>query len=321
MELSEFQKEYHWFHGLREYFSRTEHADQFEVIFKAFFHSNWYRKREVIAKLATHKKLTESQFKVYLNSILHEQLPDIELRQNGMMDLLREYMDNNEFLESGLRFLNYFEGEDHTELGPVEMPDMNDFLSKGQVQSKVWLIDELKKFNGGNFNEGAIVFYGGWYNFIAHMMYKLCSFKKVYSLDLNGKVIEPSKRLYHNQLESKTFQPIKADVNKIEWTGADSFKYLKGNEKLLGPAAWAAIENVALVINTSCEHMDETWFNNLPAGTLVALQTNDYFDNDQHINCVHSVGDAIKKYPMTDVIYSGELDTYLYKRFMLIGIK
>ena len=44
------------------------------------------------------------------------------------------------------------------------MSDMNDFLSRGQVKSKLWLVSELAKVVDGPI--GNVVFYGGWYNFI-----------------------------------------------------------------------------------------------------------------------------------------------------------
>ena len=62
-------------------------------------------------------------------------------------------------------------------------------------------------------------------------------------------------------------------------------------------------------------------YNNLPEGSIVALQTNNYFSNEQHINCVGGIEEAIAKYPMSEVYYSGELDTQLYTRFMVIGKK
>jgi hypothetical protein len=76
-----------------------------------------------------------------------------------------------------------------------------------------------------------------------------------------------------------------------------------------------------LIINTSCEHMNEDWYNNIPTGTVVCLQTNDYFENEQHSNCCRDLADAIDKYPMTEIYYSGEIDTQLYNRFMIIGEK
>ena len=67
--------------------------------------------------------------------------------------------------------------------------------------------------------------------------------------------------------------------------------------------------------------MDNTWFDNLPEGTFVALQTNDYFENEQHSNCCKDLDDAKSKYPMQEYFYAGELNTGLYNRFMLIGFK
>ena len=76
-----------------------------------------------------------------------------------------------------------------------------------------------------------------------------------------------------------------------------------------------------MVINTSCEHMDNTWYENLPAGTFVVLHQNDYFENEQHSNCCKDLEEVKSKYPMQNIFYQGELDTHLYNRFILIGIK
>ena len=72
--------------------------------------------------------------------------------------------------------------------------------------------------------------------------------------------------------------------------------------------------------------MNEDWYNNLPDGMLVCLQTNDYFSNEQHVNCVNGVQEAdglqqIREIQMKEVLYEGEIDTHLYNRFMLIGEK
>ena len=76
-----------------------------------------------------------------------------------------------------------------------------------------------------------------------------------------------------------------------------------------------------VVINTSCEHMTDEWFYNLPDGQFVVLQTNNYFSNEQHINCVHSVVEALEKYQFSEVFYYGEIDNMIYDRYMIIGIK
>ena len=52
---------------------------------------------------------------------------------------------------------------------------------------------------------------------------------------------------------------------------------------------------------------------------MIAIQSNNMFDGDGHINCVHSVDHMKKKFPMKEVLYEGELQLKGYKRVMIIG--
>jgi hypothetical protein len=51
----------------------------------------------------------------------------------------------------------------------------------------------------------------------------------------------------------------------------------------------------------------------------VAIQSNNLFDIPEHVNCVHSVDHMMKKFPMREVLFAGELQLKGYKRVMLIG--
>ena len=51
------------------------------------------------------------------------------------------------------------------------------------------------------------------------------------------------------------------------------------------------------------------------------LQSNNYFDVDEHVNCSHSLDEFAFQTPMQRVWYEGELELGHYKRFMRIGIK
>ena len=73
------------------------------------------------------------------------------------------------------------------------------------------------------------------------------------------------------------------------------------------------------VINPSCEHMSDEWYYNIPDGTFVVLQSND-FDIPQHTNIVKNIQEMKEKYKMTD-IYSCTLQCTVYQRFTLAGIK
>jgi hypothetical protein len=76
-----------------------------------------------------------------------------------------------------------------------------------------------------------------------------------------------------------------------------------------------------VVINTSCEHMDTSWFETASNEQLIVMQTNDSPDFDGHINTCQSIDDMQSKYPLSDIRYVGALKTPVYTRFMQIGYK
>jgi hypothetical protein len=83
------------------------------------------------------------------------------------------------------------------------------------------------------------------------------------------------------------------------------------------------IEDPNTIINTSCEHIDnfDAWYSNIPEGKIVVLQTNNFFEVNEHINCSESLEEFSNQTPMHTVFYSGELTLEKYTRYMRIGIK
>ena len=424
MKQENFQKQFHWFVGLKEYFDAVGEGEKFDVMYKALYHDNWYRKRDILTEIyQSHDIETEKHLKSWMNVLLHEQLDDVEIKPQLVVTLLRKYMKEDPLLVGLAKFINHWSGVNGE---AADMPDINDFLSRGQVQSKIWITRELSKIIDGSL--GNVVFYGGWYNFIAHFLFQNFELENIYSIDLNEDTVEPSRCLYDREYRHNRFHPIAYDVGKIRWDGkkmlycdfdrreeqvadwmskqevtleekrqvlidtwldkqeekynkaieekghthkdtirADIFKdkdevienisedlrkEIFGNkEDAFDNFGWRNIihatskeefidndknlqdkEKIDLkskfkdtqmntVINTSCEHMDNTWYENLPMGTFVVLHQNDYFENEQHINCCKDLEEVKSKYPMSEIYYEGELDTNLYNRFMLIGIK
>ena len=386
MKQENFQKEFHWFVGLKEYFDAVGEGEKFDVLYKAIFHNNYYRKRDILTEIyQSHDIETEKHLKSWMNVLLHEQLDDVEIKPQLVVTLLRKYMKEDPLLVGLAKFINHWSGVNGE---AADMPDINDFLSRGQVQSKIWITRELSKIIDGSL--GNVVFYGGWYNFIAHFLFQNFEVGDVYSIDLNEDTVEPSRRLYDREYRHSQFHPIAYDVGKIRWDGkkmlycdfdrreeqvaewmtkqeetyearlkeqgssqADKIRtdLFKNKEDAFDNFGWRNIihatnkeefidndknlqdkEKIELkskfkdtqintVINTSCEHMDNTWYENLPMGTFVILHQNDYFENEQHSNCCKDLEEVKSKYPMSEIYYEGELDTNLYNRFMLIGIK
>ena len=92
-----------------------------------------------------------------------------------------------------------------------------------------------------------------------------------------------------------------------------------------GPAIASAADPRAadLVINTSCEHLADfgRWYERVPRGQRLVLQSNDYFACDQHVNCVPDLAAFRAQAPMREVLFAGERRMKRYVRFMLIGRK
>ena len=51
------------------------------------------------------------------------------------------------------------------------------------------------------------------------------------------------------------------------------------------------------------------------------LQSNNYFEIDEHVNCSESLDAFAKQTPMSQVLYQGELELEKYTRYMRIGYK
>lgn len=74
------------------------------------------------------------------------------------------------------------------------------------------------------------------------------------------------------------------------------------------------------IINLSCEHMNNRWFDRLESGTNVLLQSNN-MRIDDHINCCDSIDEMKEKYNLTKITYSHTLELNIMNRYTLAGIK
>lgn len=196
-------------------------------------------------------------------------------------------------------------------------PEAEDHLSRafslGQLKSKLWLIEKLPN------NLGNVFICAGWVGTLANIMFEKCptKFKSIRSFD-----IDPVCELVADELNRKyladSWKFKAATLDIFEMTYPTSFNATKSDGSVV-----TLKETPDTIINTSCEHLDnfDRWYSRIPYGKLVILQSNNYFDVAEHVNCVKSVDELEASAPMTRVIYKGELDLEKYKRFMLIGIK
>ncbi|MGF6258583.1 class I SAM-dependent methyltransferase [Ensifer sp. LBL] len=166
-----------------------------------------------------------------------------------------------------------------------------------QVACKVWARDTLFEVAGPSYGKIAIL--GGWYGILGAMLLEDQRFDvaAVDSFDIDPDVEAVARTL--NAAFPDKFHAVTADMYAIDYTA------LKAD----------------LVTNTSCEHIADLkgWLDRIPAGTRVLLQSNDYFSEPTHINCVASVEEFAKQAALKTVEFAGALPTKKYTRFMLIG--
>ena len=215
----------------------------------------------------------------------------------------------------------------------VDNDDIYDAFSRSQVKSKIWLVDELSKLDTDeNRSKGIFPLKGpvmsnvmvmaGWFGQLKSIFDKKLNYKKMRIIELDRSACEASDYIFNlSELENYKVKSVNTNINELtlhkngyEWDVENFRDGTKYSEKFLPD----------LIINTSAEHMTEEWFHQirfkeLENNPIVAIQSNNLFDLPEHINCVHSIDHMKKKFPMTKILFEGELQLKGYKRVMLIG--
>ena len=178
-----------------------------------------------------------------------------------------------------------------------------DAFSSGQIGSKIWLCEELeKRFDSAD----RVWIYGGWYGITAFLLNSRGNMKigKIRSYDIDPACESVADMINENWvIDNWKFKAKTQDCNALDldWHGPD------------------------LVINTSTEHFESMdWWNNIPNGTVVALQGNNMPHSDHHVHS-DSLVEFVKQFPVSTHLYTGQKEfaypDWKFTRFMLIGIK
>ena len=201
---------------------------------------------------------------------------------------------------------------------------IHDAMSRSQMKSKIWLIDELAKIkdtlpSGCFYN---ILILAGWFGQLRSIYDKKLTYRKMRIVEIDKSACETSDYIFNlSELEKYKVKAVNANINNLtlhkngyEWDVENFKENTKYSEKFLPD----------LIINTSAEHMKEDWFfqlkfKELENNPIVAIQSNNLFEIPDHINCVYSVDHMKKKFPMKEILFEGELQLKGYKRVMLIG--
>ena len=171
--------------------------------------------------------------------------------------------------------------------------DVINSVNDNQIRNKLWLIEKLKPYLD-IYTTPKITIAAGWHGLLAHL---LDDKDNVMSFDIND--ICKETKLFDN-VNYKT-----NDITKQDPTDSD------------------------ILICTSCEHITDnnivTWLKRKKQDSLAIIQSNNYFEIEDHINCKENLDkfkfdiltQAEKKKMNIQVINSYELEMPKYTRYML----
>ena len=169
---------------------------------------------------------------------------------------------------------------------------------KGQLRSKVWLLESLEETS--LYGTQDIVVYGGWNGVLASLLFNSnLNISHITSVDIDPSCEETAYTINKRQEMEGRFKAVTADM-------------------------CTHTQPASIVINTSCEHITqeqyEQWLDIQPDDALFVLQSNNYYELEEHINCSDNANDFVKKSNLTP-IWHGVFETPKYDRYMIIGKK
>jgi len=187
--------------------------------------------------------------------------------------------------------------------------DLGAAFNKNQIASKMWLAEALLEAAGpGHAN---VTILGGWFGVLAAVLLHDSRFSigRVTSIDIDPRCAPIALAVNATHARSGKFGARTADMLDLDYGPA-----------IAGEGDARATD---LVINTSCEHLADfaQWYERVPSGQRLVLQSNDYFACDQHVNCVPDLAAFRAQAPMREILFSGQRKMKHYTRFMLIGRK
>lgn len=184
------------------------------------------------------------------------------------------------------------------------MTDLTAF-SHGQIVSKQWLCEKLEPILADGMR---VAILGSWYNLTGFLL------------------------LVRNKKRLAKIDGYDTDSNALAIADKICNAYLSD---FGGPvhhynrdAAQIDLNDYNVVINTSCEHMDRSWYDNVRSSTIVCVQTSDMTPEIGRwdVSNPYPTMDSFQRsFPVSRLMFGGQKEIayseFSYRRFMVIGTK
>ena len=195
-----------WMNGLQEYLQHKNHPqlEMFNKIKKAILYGNVYAMQDLVMQeiYRGHIDLSEGFVKMLFNQYTGYEF----LSHRKVLQYICHCVDDDYLklvsrwsIENGSRAL------------------LNDHFSRGQMLSKLWMVDQLKLLFPQN-SLGTIAHYGGWYATIAQHLFQHFKIKNYYNIEKDNQCLGMSEDFNGEQLANQwQFKSVGCDVNDIHW--------------------------------------------------------------------------------------------------------
>jgi hypothetical protein len=173
-----------------------------------------------------------------------------------------------------------------------------DAFWRGQIISKEWLIDELKKQKHHTKQWPSIDIHGGWVGTLASLLFQSDLYiSHIRSIDIDPDCEDTARTMNQLEMEAGKFRAVTADMCTIR-SDAD------------------------IVINTSFEHISQDdydlWLSGMRHDSLIVLQSNNY-SIPEHVRIARDLEEFKFQTGLKNILFAGKLELPLYTRFMIIG--
>lgn len=183
--------------------------------------------------------------------------------------------------------------------------DTTAFMS-GQMRSKLWLAQQIEWVATDQFRSRPIDLWvlGGWYCTLAFIlsMREKVRLGQITSIDIDPAATAGALVLNESLALEGKFAAITHDALAVNYAGALP----------------------DIIVNSSVEHMPRDWFDRIPDGTMIAMQSND-MPHDDHFFCHDSLDAFAADFPLRETLYRNSrrirYQDWSFTRFMIIGRK
>ena len=184
---------------------------------------------------------------------------------------------------------------------PYVFKRVMDSLNSSQLQSKLWLIEEL---NCLEIKPTNVCLIAGWYAqyVVPLLLDTFSSIQLIENFEIDKDIREMTYRFNKRFKDEDKYRVVIKNIMFKELSKEQDFD---------------------LVINCACEHMFPMWkFReiNEEQDPVYVLQSSDDDTHEDHINCIQSADELIEQARIVDVLYSGSIKLHNgTTRFMVIG--